>query len=86
VHGEDPRFDARAACGLAASGLFDERDKGEPLHEYRMRVERAKAVCRGCPVQGGCLDFGVNNKLRGFYGGAELDQGRVLEPDRKQRR
>jgi hypothetical protein len=85
-HGEDPRFDSRAACGLGASQLFDERERGEPLHDYLRRLEQAKAVCRDCPVQAGCLDYGVKNELRGFFGGAELDKGQVLEPNRKQRR
>jgi hypothetical protein len=79
VHGEDPRFDAHAVCGLQAARLFDERDTGEPLEKYRRRVAQARAVCSGCPVRAGCLEFGMTNKLNGLFGGAELEDGRVLE-------
>ncbi len=84
VHGEDPRFDVRAACGLSAAHLFDERERGEALQAYRRRVGQARTVCGGCPVAVGCLEFGVKNKLRGLFGGTELYRGEILETNARQ--
>ncbi len=78
-HGQDPRFDERARCGLRASRLFDEKVPGEAQAAYRRRVAEARVVCAGCPVRADCLQHGRDNNLSGFMGGCELRKGRVIQ-------
>ncbi len=83
VVGADPRFDARALCGLAVAVLFDERRAHEPAEVYRGRVHEAKLVCRECPVRSACLEFGYANRLTAVIGGEELRHGHPVAAGRR---
>lgn len=43
------------------------------------QTEAAKAVCRACPVQAECLEYGIVHSFdQGIYGGATEDERRLL--------
>ncbi|MFI7453272.1 WhiB family transcriptional regulator [Nonomuraea sp. NPDC049714] len=45
------------------------------------QVERAKAVCRGCPVRRPCLDYAISSgQTHGVWGGTDPEQRRTLIP------
>ncbi|MEV4218326.1 WhiB family transcriptional regulator [Nonomuraea sp. NPDC049725] len=47
----------------------------------RSQVERAKAICRGCPVRRPCLDYAISSRqAHGVWGGTDPDQRRALIP------
>ncbi|WP_080793157.1 WhiB family transcriptional regulator [Corynebacterium pacaense] len=48
----DPRLDGAACAGKAP--LFDARGKHESLLDADYRHDRAKAICRRCPVVAAC--------------------------------
>jgi WhiB family transcriptional regulator, redox-sensing transcriptional regulator len=53
-------------------------------HVYAAQVERAKAVCRRCPVRAECLSEALTNPLGGFgiWGGLAEDERRDLRRGR----
>ncbi|MEU0570113.1 WhiB family transcriptional regulator [Nonomuraea sp. NPDC005983] len=45
----------------------------------RSQVERAKAICGGCPVRQPCLDYALRTRqFDGIWGGTDPDQRREL--------
>ncbi|GAA5046333.1 WhiB family redox-sensing transcriptional regulator [Thermocatellispora tengchongensis] len=67
----------RAACrGQDLALFFGPGDTRETAKEKQTRVERAKQVCRGCPVQSECLDFHlrVSAPQYGVAGGLDEDE------------
>jgi WhiB family redox-sensing transcriptional regulator len=50
----------------------------------RAEVQRAKAVCAGCPVRQACLDFALRTGQEfGVWGGYDEDERRVLRRPRR---
>ena len=50
-----------------------------PVSELDTRqVEAAKGICQGCPVQGSCLQFALDNGEHGIWGGTTEDERRRL--------
>lgn len=64
---------SRAAC---ASGLFDP-EMWFPDPKDEVTRSRAEAVCAVCPIRDACLDFGVDNRMTGVWGGVSLVRGKV---------
>ncbi|GAA2092432.1 WhiB family transcriptional regulator [Actinomadura alba] len=43
-----------------------------------LQAEQAKAVCRRCPVRAACLEFALQMKAEGIYGGTDEEDRRKL--------
>lgn len=65
-----------AACRTIDSDLFfPDGSTGDAVGE----IERAKAVCAGCPVQRPCLAFAITtNQEFGVWGGHNEKERRIL--------
>lgn len=68
----------RAAClGLDPELFFPISPEGPG----RSQMERAKAVCGGCPVRRPCLDYAISSgQADGVWGGTDPEQRRALIP------
>jgi WhiB family transcriptional regulator, redox-sensing transcriptional regulator len=65
-----------AACQSADPDLFFPISGAGPA---RVQVERAKAVCAGCPVRGDCLRYALAaGPLQGVWGGLTEEERRLL--------
>lgn len=59
---------------------------GERQPERQVREEKAKLICRGCPVRTCCLDYAVSRPEKfGTWGGLNEDE-RVAERRRRMRK
>lgn len=59
----------------------------EPPQVFDLRVERCKAVCRGCPVRGECLTWALKSRDEGIdlvLGGLSYKE-RLVKMNRKNR-
>lgn len=78
---EDWRLDA--ACFTADSSLTSTM---YPTHAEGDDVDRAKAVCAGCPVRDECLEFAMaTNQDHGVWGGLSEQDRRRLRRSRRRR-
>jgi WhiB family transcriptional regulator, redox-sensing transcriptional regulator len=67
---------ALAACQSADPDLFFPISAAGPA---RVQVERAKAVCAGCPVRSDCLRYALAaGPLQGVWGGLTEEERRLL--------
>jgi WhiB family transcriptional regulator, redox-sensing transcriptional regulator len=65
-----------AACQSADPDLFFPISGAGPA---RVQVERAKAVCAGCPVRSDCLRYALAaGPLQGVWGGLTEEERRLL--------
>jgi len=65
-----------AACQSADPDLFFPISVAGPA---RVQVERAKAVCAGCPVRSDCLRYALAaGPLQGVWGGLTEEERRLL--------
>jgi WhiB family transcriptional regulator, redox-sensing transcriptional regulator len=65
-----------AACQSADPDLFFPISGSGPA---RVQVERAKAVCAGCPVRSDCLRYALAaGPLQGVWGGLTEEERRLL--------
>ncbi|MEU8249560.1 WhiB family transcriptional regulator [Nonomuraea sp. NPDC048916] len=65
-----------AACLTLDPELFFPISTEGPGQE---QVERAKAICQGCPVRQPCLDYAISTgQAYGIWGGADPSQRRAL--------
>ncbi|MFC4536946.1 WhiB family transcriptional regulator [Sphaerisporangium dianthi] len=65
----------RAACRGEDPELFFPISAKGPGHAQH---ERAKAVCRRCPVQSSCLEYALRTgQEHGIWGGADPDERRA---------
>lgn len=66
----------RAACRNTAADLFFPAGSTGPAD---VQTQRAKAVCRSCPVQDACLRFAFEtNQDAGVWGGKDEEERRRL--------
>lgn len=66
----------RAACLELDPELFFPISHQGPGQD---QVERAKSVCRGCPVREPCLQYAIDSRqTHGIWGGTDPDQRRTL--------
>ncbi|GII77108.1 hypothetical protein Sru01_20900 [Sphaerisporangium rufum] len=64
----------RAACRSEDPELFFPISAKGPGHAQH---ERAKSVCRRCPVRGACLDYALRaHEEHGIWGGTDPDERR----------
>jgi hypothetical protein len=62
-----------AVCEPEFAYLFDPVEKqGRPTTADRARLDAARAVCAGCPVQAACLAYAIENQRYGVWGGTYL--------------
>lgn len=47
------------------------------IPEHRAYADRALGWCRGCPVRGACLAYGVATMAYGVWGGEYLAHGKA---------
>lgn len=75
---------ARAACrDLDTELFFPAGETGDALEQ----TDRAKAICRSCPVQDECLDYAVAaNEQAGIWGGATETERRSIRRRRARQR
>lgn len=80
VQSTDWREDARCAS-LPKDVFFSYSDsnKGGPRNQREIRVRKARAVCRLCPVIDKCYEFAVkNNEPHGIWAGTLPEQRKYL--------
>jgi WhiB family redox-sensing transcriptional regulator len=70
-------WQTQALCRGNHSHLFFPPSTFERKDERERREERAKAICKVCPVKAECLDYAV--RIREPYG----IWGGLTEPDRR---
>lgn len=74
------RFRSQAAC--RASRLTPEDfvgpDRPERRYEREARIARAKRVCAGCPVRLECLEWAIQRREVGVWGGTTEDERRLM--------
>lgn len=58
----------RAACAGMPLELFFDSDRGQSAAR-EAREERARRVCRRCPVLADCLAYAIRRGEEGFWGG-----------------
>lgn len=58
----------RAACAGMPLELFFDSDRGQSAAR-EAREERARQVCRRCPVLADCLAYAIRRGEEGFWGG-----------------
>jgi WhiB family transcriptional regulator, redox-sensing transcriptional regulator len=59
-----------AACAGMGTGMFFlDGDKRRGIAARREKTEKARAVCRHCPVTPECLDFAIRTRSAGIWGG-----------------
>ncbi|MGI8685011.1 MAG: WhiB family transcriptional regulator [Acidimicrobiales bacterium] len=74
--GRDVQWRGRAAC-LASDPVlfFPVGSSGAAIEE----IQRAKVVCRSCPVREQCLEYALEtNQESGIWGGTSEDERRRL--------
>ena len=64
-------------CHNMEGGLFDDLER-YPGKAERKRLDKAFAFCQVCPVKQKCLDFGVESKGWGIFGGLLLRRGKAV--------
>ncbi|MEV1168570.1 WhiB family transcriptional regulator [Nonomuraea sp. NPDC049784] len=74
-----PAWHKQAACKDEDSALFYGPGEDEPREtpkQKETRIERAKEICRRCPVRDECLDFNlqVSAAQHGVAGGLDEDE------------
>ena len=73
AHREYPDWRSRAAC-VDNPALFFPDDGTSPVAKAR-QIERAKAVCRTCPVISECLAYALRTgEDNGVWGGLDADE------------
>lgn len=80
----DAEWWASAACRFFGPALFFSADH-ETRGERARREERAKSICRGCPVVEQCLTSALVRRERfGVWGGTSARErlAEVTRPDR----
>lgn len=67
----DPQWQQGAACGIESEQLFfPPANSQERKWEKIAREEKAKALCRSCPVQVDCLEYALSRQEKhGVWGG-----------------
>lgn len=60
-----------AAIGASAVALFYSLDP--------VTIDRAKAVCSGCPVRQDCLDYALEHNELGVWGGVGERERRTMK-------
>lgn len=69
----DLSWQIRAACRDEDPDLFYSAD-GERAQERIVREAKARAVCMGCPVTSTCLDYALERREQGVWGGKTDDE------------
>lgn len=61
-----------AACAGMDTNMFFSRDNGKGgSRKDRERIEKAREVCTGCPVQRECLEYAIELDCVGVWGGMD---------------
>jgi WhiB family redox-sensing transcriptional regulator len=77
--GERGIWQRRAACRGPESVLFFAPAMAETRPERESREQRAKAICRECPVERECLDYSLRiREPHGIWGGLNETERRML--------
>jgi WhiB family redox-sensing transcriptional regulator len=84
--GRDTSWMARAVCPSVpnAEALFFPEHRGRIANGADPCAE-AKAICRRCPVQAACLEYGMGESF-GVWGGSSPRDRRRLRRERRLRR
>ncbi|MGH3921353.1 MAG: WhiB family transcriptional regulator [Pseudonocardiaceae bacterium] len=82
--GGRPVWHAEAACAeLPTDEFFPLGSTGAALDQ----IARAKAICAGCPVAVGCLDYALDTgQADGVWGGMTEEERRIERRHRQRRR
>lgn len=65
----------RLACQEQPDLFVSFGDRGQVR---QLRIKRAAALCRECPLKAACLAWAVQHRQDGVYGGEMVSRGRVL--------
>jgi len=75
---EPNQFEAPSCAEVGGDFWFPERDNGSNTTEMLF----AKSICRSCPHQSECAEWGIRNEVHGIWGGLV---SRELRKIRRQR-
>ena len=73
-------WQVKAACrGPQGTAVFFPPSNFERKDEKEDRESKAKAICRGCPVNKPCLEYAISIKeLHGIWGGTNEAERKAL--------
>lgn len=63
---EPQQFEAPACAEIGGDFWFPEKEVGSI---GQVEVNYAKRICRGCPHQSECAEWGIYNETHGIWGG-----------------
>ena len=63
---EPHEFEAPACAEIGGDFWFPEKGKDSI---GQIEVNYAKQICKGCPHQSECAEWGINNEAHGIWGG-----------------
>jgi WhiB family redox-sensing transcriptional regulator len=79
VRTDDDRWQRDASCRGPEAALFFPPTTAETRAEREAREERAKRICRDCPVITPCLDYAIRiSEPHGIWGGLNEVERRAL--------
>ena len=77
----EPRFYENPACATVGGDFwFPEND---PANRNTIEVAIAKSICRRCPNQEECAEWGIQNENFGIWGGLNEGQRRLIRRKRR---
>lgn len=77
----DDLWQLRASCRGPNNSLFFPPSQAERKEDKDAREERAKAICRTCPVREPCLEYALRiREAHGIWGGLNEIERKSLRP------
>ena len=77
----EPRFYENPACATVGGDFwFPEKEAGS---SNTTEMVMAKSICRRCPHQAECLEWGIQNEMHGIWGGVAEGERRLIRRKRR---
>ena len=77
----EPRFYENPACATVGGDFwFPEKVAGG---SNSTEMVMAKSICRRCPHQAECLEWGIQNEQHGIWGGVAEGERRLIRRKRR---
>jgi WhiB family redox-sensing transcriptional regulator len=77
----EPRFYENPACATVGGDFWF--PKNETAGSNTTEVAMAKSICRRCPHQAECAEWGIQNEDFGIWGGLNEGQRRLVRRKRR---
>jgi WhiB family redox-sensing transcriptional regulator len=77
----EPRFYEDPACASVGGDFwFPEKEAGG---SNSTEMVMAKSICRRCPHQSECAEWGIQNEIHGIWGGVTEGERRLIRRKRR---